>query len=360
MTLSQKNLKKNDDVIDVDGFRQNVLEWYRKNARSMPWRASFGEYPHPYHEWLSEIMLQQTVVKTVIPYFIRFISIWPTIHDLASAHSDDIMREWAGLGYYARARNLHKCAKIISESYDGQFPSHEKELQALPGIGPYTAAAIRSIAFGKSSIVMDGNIERVLARIHAHEKPIKETKKQLYYYAKELSENRDDYPGEYAQALMDIGANICTPTSPKCTICPINNFCKSLENNLQETIPVKVLKQSKPQKYGVIYFIENNKGELLFEKRQKKGLLGGMLGLPGTEWVERQTPLKTAIKGFKINHTFTHFHLTLEGVLETHENLCKINKDYIWCDPHEYDKIGLPTLFKKAVKQYLNITKEDL
>ena len=303
-------------------------------------------------------MLQQTTVKTVIPYFLKFIKQWPTVHDLANAPSEDVMRDWAGLGYYARARNLHKCAKVVSKDYKGVFPDDDEELKKLPGIGPYTAAAIISIAFGKPSVVMDGNIERVLARVFAHQKPIRDSKKELYGYASDLSRERTDYPGEYAQGLMDLGAGVCTPTSPKCGICPLNEFCTSYDKGLQDKIPVKAKKVAKPIKYGTLYFVKNDKGELLFEKRPEKGLLGGMSGIPGTEWTEQATNSSEKIKNFQINHTFTHFHLVLDGVALTEENMPYINnREYFWNMAEGYDKIGLPTLFKKSLKQYLKLMK---
>lgn len=354
MARLQENLKQENQV-DVDQFRAAVIDWYQKNARIMPWRAPFGKKADPYHEWLSEIMLQQTVVKAVVPYFLRFINLWPTIHDLANANSEDVMREWAGLGYYARARNLHKCAKIISEEYKGIFPEDEKELQKLPGIGPYTAAAIRSIAFRKPSVVMDGNIERVLARVYAHDQPIRNTKKQIYEYASFLSEGREDFCSEYAQGLMDLGAMICTPTSAKCMICPINAFCKSYDLGLQDKIPIKKEKEKKPQKYGVLYFITNDKGELLFEKRPEKGLLGGMIGIPGSDWTEKKDIQKNQIENFQINHTFTHFRLSLNGITFNEEEINYINDKHFWYDPIDYDKLGLPTVFKKAMKQFIKI-----
>ena len=358
MAVAAENLKINDIDIDTDAFRAAILDWYEKEARTLPWRAPFGQKPDPYHEWLSEIMLQQTVVKAVIPYFLKFTKQWPSVHDLANASSEDVMRDWAGLGYYARARNLHKCAKVVSEKYKGVFPDNEAELKKLPGIGPYTAAAMISIALGKPSVVMDGNIERVLARVFAHEKPIRESKKELYEYAKFLSEERTDYPGEYAQGLMDLGAAVCTPTSPKCGICPIKEFCTSFDEGLQEQIPVKAKKAIKPIKYGTLYFVENEKGELLFERRPEKGLLGGMIGIPGSEWADQPQDPSRKLKNLQINHTFTHFHLILDGVALTEENMPYINnREYFWKMVEGYDKIGLPTLFKKSLKQYLKLKK---
>ena len=349
------NKHKSNHQKPVNEFRTCMLDWYQEHARVLPWRAKFGEFPDPYHEWLSEIMLQQTVVKAVIKYFDRFITLWPSVNDLAEASQEDVMREWAGLGYYARARNLHKCAKIISDEYDGHFPRSEEELLKLPGIGPYTAAAISSIAYGNPSTVMDGNIERVMVRVFAHKQPIKETKKDVYGYAKYFSDGCIDYPGEYAQALMDLGATICTPMSPKCMLCPISDFCSSYKQGLQDKIPVKKVKQAKPTRYGTVYFIENEKGELLSETRPEKGLFAGMRALPGTSWQEDKQVIANTIKNFQINHTFTHFHLILKGKVLKNKEFDYINKDCFWFDPSDYDKIGLPSLYKKAVKQYINL-----
>ena len=255
-----------------DALTRTLLDWYDAHAREMPWRVgpadrAAGVCPDPYAVWLSEVMLQQTTVAAVRGYHRRFMAIWPTVGDLAAAEDAEVMAEWAGLGYYARARNLHKCAQMISKEYQGKFPEEEAELKKLPGIGPYTAAAIMGISFEKPSVVMDGNIERVLVRVFGHKKPVRESKKEVYAYAAHLSEGRTDYPGEYAQGLMDLGAMICTPISPKCGMCPIRAFCKARSENIQETLPVKAKKISRPVKYGTLYFIENSKGELLLEKR---------------------------------------------------------------------------------------------
>lgn len=361
----QKQRKREDDTIDIDVFRSDLLFWYKHNAREMPWRAAYGKQPDPYHEWLSEIMLQQTVVKTVIPYFYKFIERWPTIHDLAAASEEEILREWAGLGYYARARNLYKCAQVVSSEYNGKFPEDEKSLQALPGIGPYTAAAISAIAFNYPSSVMDGNVERVMTRLHAHSEPISKSKLLLHSYVRDLTHARTDHPGDFAQALMELGAVICVPKNPKCDFCPVRRFCKAYAYKIQGRLPLKSVKKVKPKRYGVVYLIENEYGEIVFEKRPAQGLLASMPGIPGSGWEEKKADdlqnFKfhgvTLIKRTKdeVRHIFTHFDLYLSFAC------AKIAKDDIlllenefWCSKKEYDKLGLPNLYIKVVTQYLD------
>ncbi len=354
-------------TLDVDGFRSQMLSWYCDNARKLTWRASFGLCANPYHEWLSEIMLQQTTVKTVIPYFEKFISLWPSVHDLAEAPVEDVMREWAGLGYYARARNLHKCAQVISREYGGHFPEDENELISLPGIGPYTAAAIRAIAFQQPATVMDGNVERVLARLFIVEKPIRESKKELKKCADLLSENRTDQPGDFAQSMMELGALVCTPQSPKCDLCPVQDFCSAYTNGEQDNIPMLPVRKKIPVREGKIYFIRNNKGELLFERRPEKRMLGGMWGIPGSDWDNSKVVAEgivfkegegTYIPDFYVRHTFSHFHLELKGYVIDIKTYPK--SDFVgmlWYNVTEYMDLGLPTLYQKAIRQYVSTVK---
>ena len=351
-------------TFDIDHFRNLILSWYRKNARKMPWRVPFGECASPYHEWLSEIMLQQTTVKTVIPYFDRFIALWPSVHDLAAAPVEDVMREWAGLGYYARARNLHKCAQVNSHEYGGAFPKDEKELLSLPGIGPYTAAAIRALAFQQPSTVMDGNVERVLARLFSVEKPIRDSKTELKEHAHLLSEGRADQPGDFAQGMMELGALVCTPQSPKCNLCPVQTFCSAYQLGIQNQIPVAPIRKKIPVREGNLYFIRNNKGEVMFERRSDKRMLGGMWGVPGTNWDRWKSdsdPLKpyniqdaVIIPDFYVRHTFSHFQLELKGYIIDMDVNSKSDLDaMLWYNVIQYKDLGLPTLYQKAVQQYL-------
>ena len=349
-----------DNNINIDDFRGIVLSWYDKHQRTLPWRMSTkakskGQTPNPYHVWLSEIMLQQTTVPTVGKYFEKFTTIWPTIEDLANADRGHVMQEWAGLGYYARARNLHKCAKVVCEEYDGVFPETQKALESLPGIGAYTSAAIRAIAFDKPANVVDGNIERIMARIFAIETPMPDSKKLLKEKAGLLSDEREDRSGDYAQALMDIGSGVCTPKNPKCSLCPIKSFCLAKEKGIETVLPKKKPKKVKPQKHGQAYWLTNKKGEVAFERRPETKMLGGMLGLPTSDWVLTDEKIK-ALKGCKnrklyISHSFTHFDLRLDIYTTTHENGKNLpQKDLIWVPLSELDNIGLPTLFKKIVK----------
>lgn len=331
------------DKKTVDGFRGAMLSWYDAHYRPMPWRAPPGERPDPYHDWLSEIMLQQTTVYTVKAYFEKFIDKWPTIHDLAKAAQEEVMHEWAGLGYYARARNLHKCAKIVSEERGGVFPDNEEELKKLPGIGDYTAAAITSIAFDKPAVVMDGNIERVMARIFAISEPLPTGKKLMKQGAFYFADRRTDRPGDYAQSLMDLGAVICTPTKPACGLCPVRPYCAAQKKGIAESLPVRAPKKAKPVKYGTLYWMENKKGEILAERRPETEMLGGMLGLPTSDWT-LEKPENSIISG-QIRHSFTHFDLYLDIV----EQDAPKNKNNIWIKRTSLPESGLPTLFQKAV-----------
>ena len=333
-----------------------MLGWYNTHRRAMPWRALPGQTSNPYHVWLSEIMLQQTTVPAVIPYFLKFIQIWPTVRDLAAADPQDVLNEWAGLGYYARARNLHKCAKVIMSEYCEQFPDTEKELLKLPGVGPYTAAAIAAIAFNRQTNVVDGNVERVMSRVFQIEAPLPKSKEILKNHARALAANCNR-PGDYAQSLMDLGAGVCTPKSPKCMMCPVSEMCAARASGNPEAFPKKEPKKAKPIRYGYIYFIENNKGEILLERRPEKGLLGGMIGLPTSDWIEDQNTLAHLsrfknIKDLKIpevRHVFTHFELRLT-LMRADLNIPKIQASYFWQEKDKIKSQTFPTVFHKAYK----------
>ncbi|MET0546525.1 MAG: A/G-specific adenine glycosylase, partial [Caulobacterales bacterium] len=310
-------------------FRAALLSWYVDNARALPWRAppaplkpkQNNNYARqlPYKVWLSEVMLQQTTVAAVAPRFNAFLERWPNITDLAAASFEDVAQEWAGLGYYARARNLHACAKVVSAQLEGEFPQSEAALLELPGIGDYTAAAVAAIAFDVPANVVDGNVERVMARLFAVPAPLREAKVELKRLAGLLV--ADDRAGDYAQALMDLGATICTPRSPKCLICPVAKFCAAFEQGLTESIPAQPVKAKRPVRYGAAYaLVEKNR--LMLERRPPKGLLGGMLGLPCTDWTEnklKEEDIRSAApsKGDwspmgEVRHVFTHFELRLQ------------------------------------------------
>ncbi len=272
-----------------------LLGWYDTHARVMPWRvppaqSKAGVRPDPYRIWLSEVMLQQTTVAAVVKYFHAFTMRWPTVAALAGAADEAVMAEWAGLGYYARARNLLKCARLVVANHGGVFPDTRDELMALPGIGPYTAAAIASIAFGRAECVVDGNVERVMARLFHVTTPLPAAKPELQAHAAVLTP--DMRAGDYAQAVMDLGATVCTPKSPSCGLCPWSGACLARIKGCAAELPRRTPKPTKPTRYGIAYIARRGDGAWLLERRPDKGLLGGMLGWPGAEWgaeaVEKQ------------------------------------------------------------------------
>lgn len=297
-----------------------LLAWYDTHARTMPWRIgpadrARGLLPDPYRVWLSEVMLQQTTVAAVTGYFNRFTARWPTLTDLAAARDDVVMAEWAGLGYYARARNLLKCARAVVERHSCAFPADLDTLLALPGIGPYTAAAIASIAFDRPATVVDGNVERVISRLYAVREPLPGARPALTALAARLTP--DLRPGDHAQAMMDLGATICTPKSPACGICPLIDPCAARRLGIAADLPVKSPKKPKPTRHGIAYVARQSDGAVLLERRPDKGLLGGMLGWPCSDWtVGTPAPLPPLAADWRlldgaVRHTFTHFHLLL-------------------------------------------------
>ena len=301
------------------GKAEALLDWYDVHARDLPWRVApghrkAGKEPDPYRVWLSEVMLQQTTVAAVRGYFARFTETWPTVADLAAAEDAAVMAAWAGLGYYARARNLLKCARVVTRDLGGVFPKTVEGLRALPGIGPYTAGAIAAIAFDRRAVVVDGNVERVMARLHAVEVPLPAAKKPLTALADAMTP--DERPGDYAQAVMDLGATICTPKSPTCGICPWMEACNARRLGIAGDLPRKTPKEAKPVRHGIAYLARRSDGAWLLETRPTSGLLGGMLGWPGTEWgdaPESAPPIEADWwdVGGEVRHTFTHFHLRL-------------------------------------------------
>lgn len=341
------------DVADLPG---RLLDWYDRHRRAMPWRALPGQAADPYRVWLSEIMLQQTTVATVGPYFERFIARWPTVDDLAAADLDEVLHAWQGLGYYARARNLHKCAVFVSEQLGGTFPDTEAALQELPGIGPYTAAAIAAIAFGRKTNVVDGNVERVMARLHAVETPLPAAKDAL----RDLAGTHvpDARCGDYAQALMDLGATVCTPRGPACVLCPWRDACEGRKLGIAVDLPRKAAKAERPTRYGVAFWLIAPDGAVLLRRRPESGLLGGMMEVPSTHW--RDAPWDTSealasapeaadwrpVAG-KVRHTFTHFHLELHVVA----GRAAARRDIgVWCPPGDFADFALPTVMKKVVR----------
>lgn len=331
-----------------------MLDWYDRHGRDLPWRAKGSTKPDPYHVWLSEVMCQQTTIPAVLPYFLKFISKWPTVHDLAAAGQEDVMHEWAGLGYYARARNLHKCAKLVSYEHGGKFPQNAKELQKLPGIGEYTAAAIAAIVYGEPAPVIDGNVERVAARLYAFEGALPSAKTELKHIARTLYEGNKTRPGDLAQACMDLGAMICTPTSPKCGLCPVQTQCEGHRLEIAPELPKKEAKKAKPRRYGHFYWITNEDGAILFERRDESRMMGGMLALPTTDWdLKKETcpldlgALQKLSDNCIVRHSFTHFDLELQGYKA---EFTPDDPRFVWVDSTGLEALGLPSLFKKAVK----------
>lgn len=304
---------------DAQEMTGDLLDWYDRHARGLPWRVgpayrAMGVRPDPYAVWLSEIMLQQTTVAAVKGYFTRFMTLWPSVEALARAEDARVMGEWAGLGYYARARNLLKCARVVAGELGGVFPDTAEGLRALPGIGPYTAGAIAAIAFDRPEPVVDGNVERVMARLFALEAPLPGVKPELRKRAAEMTPLLR--PGDYAQAVMDLGATICTPKSPACGICPWNKDCLAREKGIAAMLPARAAKTPKPVRLGIAYVGRREDGAWLLETRPENGLLGGMLGWPGGAWGEQaedRPPVRAQWRdiGAEVRHTFTHFHLRL-------------------------------------------------
>ncbi len=304
---------------DAGILAAELLDWYDQHARDLPWRVSpadrrAGVQPDPYAVWLSEVMLQQTTVAAVQGYFTRFTELWPTVEALAAAEDARVMGEWAGLGYYARARNLLKCARVVTAELGGRFPDTIERLRALPGIGPYTSAAIAAIAFDRPEAVVDGNVERVMARLHRIEAPLPKAKAELRARAAEMTPLAR--PGDYAQAVMDLGATVCTARSPACGLCPWRGACRARAAGVASGLPRRMAKPPKPTRWGLAYIGRRADGAWLLERRPDRGLLGGMLGWPGGDWGETAEGLPPVAAdwrdiGAEVRHTFTHFHLRL-------------------------------------------------
>lgn len=334
--------------IDSSAFQHALLDWYDQNARALPWRAKPGQLPNPYYVLLSEVMLQQTTVATVKGYFQRFIEKWPRLEDLAKASLDDLLVLWQGLGYYSRARNLYKTIQQLNQQ--GIFPQTVEGLKQLSGIGDYTAAAIAAIAFDQPVVPVDGNVIRVLARVFALSDSLPLLKKKVTEQANLIRPTIR--AGDFAQALMDLGAMICRPNQPICKDCPVKNFCQAYVEGLQNQLPVKKQKPPKPTRYGAIFLITNDKGEILLRKRPEKGLLAGMVELPGTDWTETNVELPMFAKNWPkrdkmIKHTFTHFHLELTVYLNN-SNFSKLKG--FWVNLKNLNQYAIPTVIKKILQ----------
>jgi A/G-specific adenine glycosylase len=335
---------------DATLLNRQLLAWYDAHARVMPWRVSpqeraAGVRPDPYRVWLSEVMLQQTTVAAVKDYFHRFTARWPSVADLAAAEDAAAMGEWAGLGYYARARNLLKCARAVVADHGGQFPTSRAGLLTLPGIGPYTASAIAAIAFDEPATVVDGNVERVMSRMFLVETPLPAAKPELTALAERLTPA--DRPGDYAQAVMDLGATICTPRSPACGICPWVHACAARAAGVQADLPRKTPKAEKPVRRGTVW-LGHRDGALLLERRPDRGLLGGMLGIPGDSWDGAGGPPPADADWQavgEVRHTFTHFHLILQVMVARLEGPTSRGD---WLPRADFRPADLPTVMRKA------------
>lgn len=366
MTSSTAAKPKRRDAPDTaPGRAALLLDWYDRHRRRLPWRPPAGERADPYRVWLSEIMLQQTGVKTVGPYFEKFLARWPDVGALGSASLDDVLRMWAGLGYYSRARNLHACAVTVLRDHAGAFPDTEQGLQALPGIGPYTASAIAAIAFDRRTMPVDGNIERVVSRLYAVEQPLPQAKPLIQQLAATLL--GPTRAGDSAQALMDLGSSICTPKKPACALCPVNDDCAARQRGDQETFPRKAPKKSGTLRRGAAFIVTRG-DELLVRSRPEKGLLGGMTEVPGSDWLAgqedeaalRQAPLLKGVarwhrKAGVVTHVFTHFPLEL--VIYTAKVAARTRPPagMRWVPMATLDGEALPNVMRKAIAHGLGL-----
>ncbi|WP_336287935.1 MULTISPECIES: A/G-specific adenine glycosylase [unclassified Bartonella] len=334
-----------------------LLSWYDQKHRHLPWRITpeeqmQGVCPDPYRVWLSEVMLQQTTVEAVKPYFQKFLKLWPDLFSLAKASQDDIMKAWAGLGYYSRARNLKNCAQQLVENYGGQFPQSVKTLRTLSGIGDYTAAAIAAIAFNHPVAVVDSNVERVVTRLFAITLVLPKAKAKIKEQTQKITSL--SRPGDFAQAMMDLGSIICTPRKPSCLLCPLQSLCKAAKMQKAEFFPVKAPKKERPSKTAAAFVVLNENKQIYLEKRQGKKLLGGMTQIPNNIGINDENGLQNApftanwqFKG-QITHVFTHFSLKLNVYYIN--GVGEINcENGWWCDIHHLAKEALPTVMKKAI-----------
>ena len=342
---------------DIPALRRKLLAWYDASGRTLPWRIrpedrARGAVADPYAVWLSEIMLQQTTVPHATPYWEKFLAEFPTVEDLADAPRDRVLTLWAGLGYYARARNLHKCAQIVRDDHGGAFPNSEAGLLKLPGIGPYTAAAIAAICFGEATNVVDGNVERVISRLRAVQNPLPPAKKEIRALAGQIASPKR--PSDYAQALMDLGATVCRPKNPDCSICPWSKYCAARAAGNPLDYPKKLPKKKMPTRYGAVFYLSDGEN-LLLQRRPDKGLLGGMMELPGTQWREAKADESDWIasaprklnweKAGQVQHVFTHFKL----LLTVYRGEGKLPKG-VHAPPSDLKDYALPTVMVKAVK----------
>lgn len=339
---------------------RRLLRWYDRHRRDLPWRARPGETPDPYRVWLSEVMLQQTTVAAAMPYYAKFLARWPDIRALAEAERDDVLAAWAGLGYYARARNLHAAAGKIAHEFGGVFPEDEAALRSLPGIGRYSAAAIAAIAFGKKATPVDGNVERVMARFHRVTTPLPAAKPDLARLAESHTPARR--AGDFAQALMDLGATICTPKSPSCPDCPLSGDCRARVEGLAESLPARAPKARRPKRYACAFVILTKDLKILLRKRNEKGLLGGMSEIPSTPWTDTPWSKNAAMSHApipgpwkiipeKIRHVFTHFEFEIKVFRADVETARPLPG--FWQPIKDLDRAALPSVMRKIIRHGL-------
>ncbi|MCX7284710.1 MAG: A/G-specific adenine glycosylase [Novosphingobium sp.] len=335
---------------DPKAIAPRLLDWYDVHARRLPWRRLPGEARQdPYKVWLSEVMLQQTTVAAVGPYFAKFTARWPTVADLAGADDADVMAAWAGLGYYARARNLLACARAVADT-GGAFPDTEQALRALPGLGEYTAAAVAAIAFGRRAVVVDANVERVVARLFAIDEPLPGGRAAIRFAAGQVTP--DERAGDFAQGMMDLGATICTARSPRCMLCPLVSQCRGRAEGAPERLPVKAAKKAKPVRQGRAYWIERE-GRVLLVTRPGRGMLGGMRALPDDGWSAGGDGALALAGDWRdggvVRHGFTHFDLELQLLLCASPEEVSLTGGE-WWPVHDIEAAGLPTVFAKAAR----------
>jgi len=345
----------------------DLLAWYDRHARVLPWRSRSGQLADPYRVWLSEIMLQQTTVKAVAPYYARFLSQWPAIEALATAELEDVLRAWAGLGYYARARNLHACAKAVVERYSAKFPEDIEALRALPGIGDYTAAAIAAIAFDRPVVPVDGNVERVVARLFALETELPAAKPEIKRLAASLLPLPQRRAGDFAQAMMDLGATICSPKRPACALCPWNGACRANARGDRETFPRKAPKREGKLRHGAAFVALRDDATVLLRRRPDKGLLAGMSEVPGSEWAadfdfDRASRFAPPIARARwrrvpgvVRHVFTHFPLELAVFVARVPRAAKAPKGARWVRIADAPREALPNVMRKVLAHALDV-----
>jgi len=339
----------------ITDMRAALLQWYDQQGRTLPWRVrpeerERGVIADPYAVWLSEVMLQQTTIPHGTPYWFKFLGLYPIVEDLAAAPLDDVLTHWAGLGYYARARNLHKCAVLVATEFGGQFPPTKAELMKLPGIGDYTASTIAAICFDEATNIVDGNVERVISRMHRVAAPLPKAKPTIKSLAAVLAD--PSRPGDYGQAIMDLGATVCTPKSPSCSSCPWTAWCEGYAAGDQQSYPKKTPKKKQPVRYGIAYVMIRD-GQVWLRRRADKGLLGGMMEVPTSDWADTLPSFQPPIDSdwvrspSPVKHVFTHFELRLD--VYRAEIADGFDKDGVWVYETALSTVALPSLFKKVL-----------